>query len=115
MMFVERARLFSDAFDETLNILGDVGRKGIYYYLENKYGIRREDIPTRFADVSRILRSALGAVADVLIRSIVERFSTKLKLEIPRSTEIDQAVEIVQMILLGRIDFMPAAVALVAD
>ena len=115
MMLVDPARLFSDAFDETLSLLGDVGRKGLYCYLERRYGIRREDIPMKFTDVSWILRGTLGVVADVLLRNIVERFSTKLKLEIPRSTEIDQAVEIVQEVLLRRVEFMPATLPTVPD
>jgi len=114
-MLPDRAKSFSDAFDETLSLLGDVGRKGIYGYLQNKYGIGREDIPTKFIDVSCILRTALGVVADVLLRHIIERFSTKLKLGIPKSMEIDDAIEIVQEILLGRVELRLAALATMPD
>lgn len=105
VMLVDYTRLFSDAVDETLSLLGQVVQKEVYRFLERKYGIRREDIPTRFTDVSRILRGIFGVGgADLVLRSIVEQFYKKLDLEVPKSPEVDEVVEIVQRILSGRLE-----------
>jgi hypothetical protein len=115
VMLVDYTRLFCDAVDETLSLLGQGAQKRVYRFLERKYGIRREDIPTRFTDVSRILRDIFGVGGtDLVLRSIVERFYKKLDLEVPKSPEVDEVVEIVQRILSGRLELTHDAVLTVS-
>jgi hypothetical protein len=111
IILVNYRRSFSDAVDETLSLLGHVCKKAIYGYLESNYGIRREDIPMRLTDVSRIMKEIFGGPsADVLLTNIVQRFTNKLGVEMPKPTGAEEAVEIVRWILKGELGLTHDAV-----
>lgn len=67
--------------------------------LESDYGIAKNNIPTRFDEFSVILKNVLGPGAEIILKSIVERFYVKLQIEVPEWTDLSEAVETVRRIL----------------
>lgn len=60
--------------------LGDSVRKAIYRHLEDRFSIRRDEIPGRLEEFAEGLRSMLGASADVLLKVTAKRLYAKLGL-----------------------------------
>jgi hypothetical protein len=59
-------RLFLEAVDEALASLGDSARQSIYFHLENKFKIERDEIPQRVEDFAEGLEKIFGVGAQVL-------------------------------------------------
>ena len=91
--------LFADAVDEALSVLGESPKEAIYEFLQNDYGIEKNEIPNRFREFSSILEETVGPSSDQVLEFIIERFYVKLNLEIPTSTTICDAIENVQKLL----------------
>lgn len=64
--------LFADAVDEGLSVLGENARYAIYFHIEQKYGIRREDIPRRIEAFHEALTGLLAAGAPI-IENLIEK------------------------------------------
>jgi hypothetical protein len=72
-------KLFLDSVDESLrNVLNESVRQTIFYQLEDKFGLRREEVPQRVHDFESGLTAMVGSPAAVLIRLIVRNLSAKL-------------------------------------
>ena len=76
-------RLLLEAVDEALASLGDSARQAIYFHLENKFKIRRDEIPHRVEDFADGLEKIFGVGArfiEILImKKIYERTGQSLE------------------------------------
>jgi hypothetical protein len=52
-----------DSIDEALSSLGENSKKAIYFHLETKFGISRQDIPKRVNDFSVAIEKIFGVAA----------------------------------------------------
>jgi hypothetical protein len=52
-----------DSIDEALSSLGENSKKAIYFHLETKFGIPRQDIPKRVNDFSEAIEKIFGVAA----------------------------------------------------
>jgi len=59
----ERAfqKLFLEVVDDAFSSLGDSAKQSIYFHLEKKFNIARNDIPCRLADFENGLEKIFGA------------------------------------------------------
>jgi hypothetical protein len=96
---VKRLGLFTDAVDEGLSVLGQSPKEAIYGFLESNYGMERNEIPHRFREFSSILIGTVGPSTGHVLEFIIERFYSKLNLEVPASPTLDETIETVQRIL----------------
>jgi hypothetical protein len=59
-------KLFLEAVDEALASLGDSAKQAIYFHLENRFKIKRNEIPQRVEDFADGLEKIFGAGAQFL-------------------------------------------------
>ncbi|MGC8961940.1 MAG: hypothetical protein ACP5K1_05820, partial [Candidatus Bathyarchaeia archaeon] len=69
-----------EAVDEGLLALGSSVRGTIYRYIERRYSIRRDEIPSRPGEFAVALGDMLGAGAKVLLNFMARRLYAKLGL-----------------------------------
>jgi len=94
--------VFGDSVEQALSLLGQAPKEIIYVMLESDYGIAKSDIPYRFGEFSDVLRRVLGPGADIILKSIIERFYVKLQIEVPELTDLGEAVQTVRKILMNQ-------------
>ncbi len=71
--------LLLESIDESLrNVFSEGVRQTIFYQLEDKFSLRREEVPQRVHDFEKGLTAMVGSPAAVLIRLIVRNLSAKL-------------------------------------
>ncbi len=58
--------LLLKAIDEELSSLGDACKQAIYFYLEKKFNLNKQDIPFRIADFTGAIENIFGMGAKVL-------------------------------------------------
>ncbi|MBS7657974.1 MAG: hypothetical protein QXL69_00350 [Candidatus Bathyarchaeia archaeon] len=73
-------RALLEAVDEALLALGEPVRNVIYCYMENRFSIKRDEIPDRPSDFAEALKNMLGVGANVLLKLIVKRLYAKFGL-----------------------------------
>jgi len=69
-----------EAIDEGFLALGDSVRQAIYWHLENRFSIKRSEIPNKLKEFMEALRNMFGAGAEILLKVIIKRFYMKLNL-----------------------------------
>lgn len=67
-------KVLLDAIDEGLLALGESVRQAIYWRLENKYNLKKDEIINKLNEFDEGLKGLLGVGAKVLLRIIVKRF-----------------------------------------
>ena len=67
-----------DAVDYALLALGEVPRETMYQCIEERYQIRREEIPEKFGLFHVALKGLLGGGAESVRRLIMKRFCSRL-------------------------------------
>lgn len=55
-----------EAIDEGLSSLGDSAKQAIYFYLENAFSIRKQDIPNEIEAFTNALEKIFGQGAKIL-------------------------------------------------
>jgi len=60
------------AVDDGLLLLGETPRKAIYYHLDEKFQLERENIPEEIEKFARALNAIFGSGADVIEKFIVK-------------------------------------------
>jgi len=85
-----------------LSLLGQAPKEIIYVMLEDDYGIARGDISSKFAEFSDVLRKVLGPAAELILKSIIESFYVKLRIEVPEWADMTEAVQTVRRILMSQ-------------
>lgn len=71
-------KLFMEAVDEALKVLGESCRQMIFFHLEKSYSIKRHDIPKKPEAFAAGLEKIFGAGASVLQKLILENLYSKL-------------------------------------
>ena len=66
-------RALLESVDEGFLALGDSVRRAMYWHLENRFSLKRDEIPDRPGVFAEALRDMLGAGADVLLRIMAKR------------------------------------------
>lgn len=67
-----------EAVDDGLLILGESGRKAIYFHLQNMHSLEREDIPDRTEAFVEGLRKIFGLGAEVIEKAVIKSLFSKL-------------------------------------
>ena len=76
----ESRSLILEAVDDGLLVLGESGRHALYYQVEKRFGINREEIPYRIDDFHKALESMFGPPCKILERIIAKELYSKLGL-----------------------------------
>lgn len=71
-------RLLLQAVDESLTSLGDSAKQAIYFHLENKFKIERNEIPERVEDFGEGLQKIFGVGAQFLEILIMKKLYERI-------------------------------------
>ncbi|MGQ9530136.1 MAG: hypothetical protein ACUVQX_00930 [Candidatus Bathycorpusculaceae bacterium] len=71
-------KLLLEAVDEALASLGDSARQAIYYHLEEKFGITKNEIPNRLQDFTNGLEKIFGLGARFIEIIIMKKLHEKI-------------------------------------
>jgi len=74
-------KLFIEAVDEGLDVLGESGRQTIFFHLEKSCSVKRHEIPKKPEAFAAGLEKIFGAGASVIEKLIVKSLYSKLGLE----------------------------------
>jgi hypothetical protein len=74
-------RIFIEAVDEGLSILGESAKQSTYFYLEKLYGIKRSDIPFKVEEFVEALRQIFSLGSKIILVEIMKRLHEKLELQ----------------------------------
>ena len=74
-------KIFIEAVDDGLDVLGESGRQMIFFHLENSHSIKRHEIPKKPEAFAAGLEKIFGAGASVLEKLIVKSLYSKLGLK----------------------------------
>jgi hypothetical protein len=66
-------KLFLEAVDDAFSSLGDSARQSIYFHLETRFGMPRDEIPNRLEDFENGLEKIFGAGTKFLEILIMKR------------------------------------------
>jgi hypothetical protein len=77
MQNAEFEKLLVEAIDETLSSLGDSPKKAIFFYLENTFGIKSQEIKDKIEAFDDALKNIFGEGADFLEKIIVKKLCEK--------------------------------------
>lgn len=76
-LFTEKLR---EAIDEALLALGNSPRDAIYYHLEKKFNVKRENIHEQIEEFALALESIFGPGAKYILNLAVKKLCLKLNL-----------------------------------
>jgi hypothetical protein len=79
-MEIKFARILLDSIDEALSSLGQNVKLSIYFHLENKFSVPKEDIPDRIEDFSNALEQIFGLASKQLEILIIKHLHQKINL-----------------------------------
>jgi len=78
-----------EAIDEGLSIMGDRSKEIVYFFVEEEYGLKKEDIPKNLQKFHEALYNIFGFGAFVIERSIMRFLEKKLDVELPKGDDKD--------------------------
>jgi len=87
-----------EAVDHALLAFGESPRKAIYYHLNKRFKLQREDIPEDTDEFSNALDTIFGPGAEVIEKLIVKNLYSRLNLNFDKKT----CLEFVDYISLAR-------------
>ena len=61
-----------EAVDEALSFLGESAKRAFYYHLEEKFKIRREEIPVKIDDFAEAIEEIFGMGAKIIEMQIMK-------------------------------------------
>jgi len=76
-----------EAVDEALLALGDSVKQAIYWQLENKYNIKRNEIPNKLNEFNKALEEIFGFGAKILEKLIIKSFYRRINLNFEEQIE----------------------------
>jgi len=80
--------LLLGAIDEALNMLGETSKEAIFFFIEEKFGLKKEEIPRNMEEFSNALRMIFGDVGCYFIEEqILNRLYARLGLVYSRRPE----------------------------
>lgn len=71
-------KLLLETVDETLSSMGNSVKQAIYFHLEKRFGIRRQDIPNKIEEFADAIESIFGMGAKLLEIRMMERLYEKI-------------------------------------
>jgi len=74
------ATILLDSIDEALSSLGQNVKVSIYFHLENKFSVPKQDIPDRVEDFSNALEQIFGQASKQLEILIIKHLHQKINL-----------------------------------
>jgi hypothetical protein len=99
--------LLLEAIDEAFAHLGESVKTSIYFYLENTWGIKRQEIPFRIEDFQNALEKLFGIGARHLeilfVKNLHEKFKTSYEWDMPRWVVPDLTFQ--EYLSLSKINF----------
>ena len=69
----------TESIDEVFTTLEENVKQAVYSYLENKYGIRKEQIPSMIEGFTDAIESIFGDAAKLVELKIIEKLQSKVK------------------------------------
>jgi len=83
--------------DDGLEVLGDSGKKAVYYYLEKNFGVKRKEIPKKPESFRKGLISIFGEEGpDLIEKWIVEKLRTSFDLKQQSKITFAEAVAMIK-------------------
>ncbi len=73
-------QILIDAIDEALSVLGESVQASVYFHLEDKFKIKKHEIPQRVGEFSDALESVFGMGACTLEILFMKNLHSKIKL-----------------------------------
>jgi hypothetical protein len=67
----------TESVDAVLSLLGNINKQTIYRYLEKRYSIKKEEIPSNIAEFTDAFEQTFGSVAKLVEVKIIERLHRK--------------------------------------
>ena len=80
-------KIFMEAVDEALMVLGESGKHMVFFHLERSYSIKKDEIPKKPEAFITGLRKIFGSGATVLEKLILENLCSKLGLQYERKDD----------------------------
>ena len=74
-------RLFIDVIDETFSSLGESAKTAIYYHLEQKFNIKKDEIPRSVENFAQAMDMLFGIGSKPLELMFMQRLNEKVKAE----------------------------------
>jgi len=79
---MENEKIFMEAVDEGLSMLGESAKQSTYFYIEKIYGIRRKDIPFMIEEFAEALQNIFGLGSKIILIEIMRKLHEKQKLRL---------------------------------
>ena len=70
---------FEDSLEETLSAFGEKQKQTIYSYLDNCYGLNKQEIPNRIEEFSQAIDNLFGTGGKLIKASIMKALFKKIK------------------------------------
>jgi len=83
----------NEAVDSGLSLLGESGKKAIYYYLEKDYSIKKDSMASNIQNLSEALDKTFGMGSVFLKTLILKKFYEKIGVPVPEKVEASSFVE----------------------
>jgi hypothetical protein len=99
-------RLLVSAIDEALNSLGESVKQSIYFHIENKFKVERNEIPDNLEEFQGGLEKIFGAGARFIEILIMKNLHTKIGLPLKMESE---KFEFVEYVGVAKRDFLEKA------
>ena len=72
-------KALTESIDEVFTTFGESVKQSVYSYLENKHGIRKQQIPRMIEKFTDALESIFGEAAKLVELKIIEKLQGKVK------------------------------------
>ena len=66
-----------ESIDAILSLLGNLNKQAIYCHLENRYGIKKDEIPNNIEAFANAFEQTFGSVGKLIEVKILERLHAK--------------------------------------
>ena len=71
-------KLLLEAVDAALSLLGDSSKQAIYFYLEQNFTLKKQDIPNKIEEFTRAIEEIFGHGAKILEIEIIKHLYVKV-------------------------------------
>jgi hypothetical protein len=89
---MEYEEIFLEAVDEGLSLLGESAKQSIYFYLEELYGIKKNEIPAMTEEFAKALHNIFGLGSKIILIEIMKKLhENEQKLKFHKTTHIKPA------------------------
>jgi len=87
-----------ECIDRGLLVLGETPKKAVYYHLEKKSHVKKDEIPEKLEDFILGIRQIFGSGASLIEKRIIEELSKEL--DVPIEENCSDLLESVRYILI---------------